>query len=80
MEKNANDFLIDAALLHFNPSCLIKNRAWCLEVTLILNSKVDIVTKFQVPNFKNCEVRRWGVTLPPPRAPPPLARISWLRG
>ena len=45
-----------------------------LKVTLILNSKINIVTKFQVPIFKNDEVRG-GVTLTPP-----LRRISWLRG
>ena len=46
-----------------------------LEVTLILNSKINIVTKFQVPIFKNDEVRG-GRYL----NPLPLRRISWLQG
>ena len=37
------------------------------KVTLILNSKMNIITKFQVPIFKNDEVRGGGgVTLTPP--------------
>ena len=46
-----------------------------LEVTLIPNVLMNIVTKFQVSIFKNDEVRG-GVTL----TPPPLHRISWQRG
>ena len=72
-------------LLHFNDLKYIKltksrlsnqKSSMVLKVTLILNSKMNIVTKFQVPIFKNDEVRGGGVTL----TPPPLRRISWLRG
>jgi len=44
------------------------------EVTLIQNSKINIVTKFQVSIFKNDEVRGGGRNFPPQR------EISWLRG
>jgi hypothetical protein len=37
-----------------------------LEVTLIQNSKINIVTKFQVSIFKNDEFRGGGTNLPPP--------------
>ena len=36
-----------------------------LEITLILNSKINTITKFYVPIFKNDDFRR---------------RIIWLRG
>jgi hypothetical protein len=36
------------------------------EVTLIQNSKINIVTKFQVSIFKNDEVRGGGRNFPPP--------------
>ena len=45
-----------------------------LKVTLILNSKMNLVTKFQVSIFKNDENGGGG------SFNPPLRRISWLRG
>ena len=72
--KSANDFFI-AVLLHFydlKHLNLTKSRlsnqksGIVLEVTLIQNSKINIVTKFQVSIFKNGEVRGGGKKLPPP--------------
>ena len=74
MEKSANDLFI-VVLLHFYDlkyQNLTKNQlsnqksGMKLEVTLILNSKINIVTNFQVPIFKNDEVR--GGYFNPPHA------------
>ena len=72
MKKNANDFFI-AVLLHFydlkylnlTKSQLSNQKSgMVLKLTLILNSKMNIVTKFQVSISKNDEVRGGGGTLP----------------
>ena len=42
--------------------------------TLVLNSKMNIITKFQVPIFKNDEVKGGSYFNPL------LRRISWLQG
>ena len=81
MKKSANDFFI-AVLLHFydliylnlTKSRLFNQKSGVLEVTLFQNSKINIVTKFQVSIFKNDEVRGGGKKLPHQR------EISWLRG
>jgi len=81
-KKSANDFFI-AVLLHFydlkylnlTKSRLSNQKSGMVpEVTLIQNSKINIVTKFQVSIFKNDEVRRGGRNFLPQR------EISWLRG
>ena len=68
-KKRGNDFFI-AVLLHFYENLIkswLSNPKFGMmpDVTLILNSKMYIDPKFQVPIFKNEEVRR-GVTLTPP--------------
>ena len=81
MKKSANDFFI-AVLLHFydlkylnlTKSRLSNQKSeMVLEVTLIYNSKINIVTKFQVSIFKNDKVRGR-------RNFPPQREISWSRG
>ena len=72
-KKSANDIFL-AVLLHFydleylnlTKSRLSNQKSGMVpEVTLIQNSKINIVTKFQVSIFKNDEVRG-GKKLPPP--------------
>ena len=73
MKKRANYFFI-AVLLHFYDLKYLnltksrlsnQNLGMVLEDSLILNSKINIVPKFQVSIFKNDEVRG-GKKLPPP--------------
>ena len=61
MKKSANDFF-KAVLLYFydlkylnltKSRLSIQKLGMVLEVTLILNSKINIITKFQVYIFKN---------------------------
>ena len=72
--KSANDFFI-AVLLYFydlkypnltKSQLSNKKTGMVLEVTLFQNSKINIVTKFQVSILKNDEVRGGGKKLPPP--------------
>jgi hypothetical protein len=67
-KQSVNDFFI-AVLLHFYDLKYINSTksglsnqksSMVLKVTLILNSKMKIVTKFQVHIFKNDEVRGGG--------------------
>ena len=73
-EKNANDLNYCFFLLFYNLNYLNSTKfnsrlsnqktGLVLEVTLILNSKMNIVTKFQVPIFENDGGE---MTSPPPR-------------
>ena len=81
-KTSANDFFI-AVLLHFydlknlnltKSQLSNKKSGMVLEVTKLLNSKINIIAKFQVSIFKNDEARGGGSFFPQKR------EISWLRG
>ena len=56
--------MLDPKYLNLTKSRLSnKKSGMVLEVTLILNSKIYVITKFKVPIFKDYKVR-WGGPLP----------------
>ena len=69
-------YIYDLKHLNLTKSRLSNQKSGMVpEVTLIQNSKMNIVTKFQVYIFKNDDVRGGGEETSPPQR-----EISWLRG